>query len=110
MAERMSDLVGKTGENNLEKQSEHPEDSNFNPKRHRKKASRTRNAVVGGQPNDEERSGAEARALAIRHSHPYSDPWDSRHYQLVDSLKELEHRPARSASVFVRLIDKADSY
>ncbi|KAL2545402.1 hypothetical protein Fot_14635 [Forsythia ovata] len=55
-------------------------------------------------------SEAEARAPAASHSRPYSEPRDSRRYQLVDPLKERERRPTRTASVFDRLGDNADSH
>ncbi|KAL2514748.1 hypothetical protein Fot_28719 [Forsythia ovata] len=71
---------------------------------------RTRVAMAGGQANDEERIGSEAKAPVASHSHPYSEPRNSRHYQPVDSLKERDCRPARSASVFDRLGDEAESH
>ncbi|KAL2520374.1 hypothetical protein Fot_24297 [Forsythia ovata] len=71
---------------------------------------RTRSVVDGGCIKDEENGGDEIRAPAGSHSHPYSDPQDSRRYQPIDPLKEREHRPTRSASVFDQLGDKADSY
>ncbi|KAL2550203.1 hypothetical protein Fot_11733 [Forsythia ovata] len=131
MAEKMSDMEGKTGENELERQSEILEDSDFNLKRqrdeipeivvseggeiHRKKLNKrhkkiTRGVMVGRQVTDEENGGAEASVLAASHSHPYSDDRDSKRYQLIDPLKERERRPARSANVFDRLGDEADSY
>ncbi|KAL2553236.1 hypothetical protein Fot_06855 [Forsythia ovata] len=49
---------------------------------------RIRGAVAGGQTKDEEMSEAEAKAPTASHSHPYSEPQNSRHYQPTDLIKE----------------------
>ncbi|KAL2553706.1 Uncharacterized protein Fot_07325 [Forsythia ovata] len=64
--------------------------------------------LSSGRIVDDEKIGIETRAPAVSHSHPCSDPSDSRLYQPVDLLKERERRPARSASVFDRLGNEAD--
>ncbi|KAL2494392.1 hypothetical protein Fot_38149 [Forsythia ovata] len=71
---------------------------------------RARVTMLNGRIVDEEKVGVEARAPAMSHSHPYSDPKDSRRYQPVDLLKEREHRPARFTNVFDRLGDEPDSH
>ncbi|KAL2479181.1 hypothetical protein Fot_48195 [Forsythia ovata] len=71
---------------------------------------RARVTLSNSQIINEEKIRVEARAPAASHSRPYSDPRDSRRYQPVDLLKEQEHIPTRSASVFDRLGDEADSH
>ncbi|KAL2481821.1 hypothetical protein Adt_34787 [Abeliophyllum distichum] len=71
---------------------------------------RARIATFSIQIMDKEKGGVEARAPATSHSHHYSDLRDSRRYQPVDPLKEREHRPTRSSSVFDQLSDEADSH
>ncbi|KAL2466363.1 hypothetical protein Adt_42214 [Abeliophyllum distichum] len=97
MAEKICELEERTDANEIEKQSEFSEDSDFNPKRHRDENSE----IV-------KKLELKIEYLTVSHSHPYSDPRDSRRYQPIDLLKEREHRPARSTSVFDRLGDEAD--
>ncbi|KAL2499127.1 hypothetical protein Adt_24677 [Abeliophyllum distichum] len=71
---------------------------------------RARKTLSSGRIIDDKKIGVENKAPVMSHSHPYSDPMDSLRYQPVDLLKERERRLARSASVFGRLGDEADSH
>ncbi|KAL2487398.1 hypothetical protein Adt_32154 [Abeliophyllum distichum] len=122
MAEKICELEGKTYENDIEKQSEFLEDSDFNPKRlrdeiqeivvskggkmpkkkrnrrHKKMSTaqtvsnlveqvqmlvqenRARVTLSSGTIIDDKKIEVETRVPAASHSHPYSDPKNSRHY------------------------------
>ncbi|KAL2466554.1 hypothetical protein Adt_42405 [Abeliophyllum distichum] len=121
MAEKICELEEKADENEMEKQIEFPEDSDFNPRRQRDEIpeivvqmlvqqNRVRVTLSSGRIVGDEKIGVENRAPTASHSHPYSDHRDSRRYQPINLLKERERRPARSASVFDRLGDEDDSH
>ncbi|KAL2491543.1 hypothetical protein Adt_27171 [Abeliophyllum distichum] len=152
MAYTNNDSKGKTGENEVEKQIEFPEESDSNPKRQRneiqeiaineggeapkKKRNRRHKkmsiaqtisnlaeqvqmlvqenkatiTLSGARNIADEKIVVENKTPIVSYSHPYSDHRDSQRHQPVDSLNERERRPTRSASVFDRLGDEADSH
>ncbi|KAL2489180.1 hypothetical protein Fot_42472 [Forsythia ovata] len=52
--------------------------------------------LSSGRIVDSKKFRVETRVPAASHSHPYSNPRDSKRYQPVDLLKERERRPERS--------------
>ncbi|KAL2501646.1 hypothetical protein Fot_35494 [Forsythia ovata] len=107
----MSDIERKMGENNLERQSEHLEDSDFNPKRQREgvldvvvnkegevpqkkqvqmhvEENRANNTYARGQAKNEVGFETKAKAPAPSHSYSYNKQHDYRRYQSTDPLKK----------------------
>ncbi|KAL2515876.1 Uncharacterized protein Fot_29847 [Forsythia ovata] len=70
---------------------------------------RAKNGSAGGQAKNENGTEAEAKALAASHSHLRGKPHNSC-YHPTDPFKERERKPTRSAKVFDKLGDKANSY